>query len=70
MSRPNAARRKAAADRPYWPSVAFITPGLYVLGLQHLRRRRSHFINGCAHDAEEIAQLVAEHLNYTLGKAA
>ncbi len=45
-------------------------PGLYVLGLQYLRRRRSHFINGCARDAEEIAQLVAEHLNYTLGKAA
>jgi putative flavoprotein involved in K+ transport len=29
-------------------------PGLNVLGLQYLRRRRSHFINGCAHDAEKL----------------
>src|SRR5262249_10335138 len=30
-------------------------PGLYVLGLTFLRRRRSHFIDGVGLDAEELA---------------
>jgi putative flavoprotein involved in K+ transport len=30
-------------------------PGLYVLGQKFMRRRRSHFIDGCGRDAEEVA---------------
>lgn len=38
-------------------------PGLYVLGQRFMRRRRSHFIDGCGIDAEEIAtRLVAQRL--------
>jgi putative flavoprotein involved in K+ transport len=37
-------------------------PGLYVLGLTFLRRRRSHFIDGVGLDAEELAELVLAHL--------
>ncbi|MFN3745544.1 MAG: flavin-containing monooxygenase [Hyphomicrobiaceae bacterium] len=37
-------------------------PGLYVLGLTFLRRRRSAFIDGCGRDAEELAPLVHTHL--------
>lgn len=32
------------------------SPGLYVLGLNFLRRRRSHFIDGVGFDAEDLAQ--------------
>jgi putative flavoprotein involved in K+ transport len=31
------------------------SPGLYVLGLNFLRRRRSHFIGGVGLDAEDLA---------------
>jgi putative flavoprotein involved in K+ transport len=31
------------------------SPGLYVLGLNFLRRRRSHFIDGVGFDAMELA---------------
>ena len=37
-------------------------PGLYVLGLTFQRRRRSHFIDGVGHDAEDIAGFVCRHL--------
>jgi putative flavoprotein involved in K+ transport len=33
-------------------------PGLYIIGLSFLRRRRSAFIDGCATDAAEIADVV------------
>jgi len=36
-------------------------PGLYVLGQRFMRRRRSHFIDGCGIDAEEIAAHLAKH---------
>jgi len=39
------------------------SPGLYVLGLTFLRRRRSPFIDGCGLDAEELALLVKEYLD-------
>ena len=41
-----------------------ITPsrGLYVLGLNFLRRRRSHFIDGVGFDAAELAQDIQCHL--------
>ena len=38
------------------------SPGLYVLGLTFLRRRRSHFIDGVGLDAEELADLVLAYL--------
>jgi putative flavoprotein involved in K+ transport len=34
---------------------ATTAPGLYVLGQRFMRRRRSHFIDGCGIDAEDIA---------------
>ncbi len=45
-------------------------PGLYVLGLPFLRRRRSSFISGCGLDAEELAPLVEAHLNRSLRQVA
>ena len=38
------------------------SPGLYVLGLNFLRRRRSHFIDGVGFDAEELAQDIPRYL--------
>jgi putative flavoprotein involved in K+ transport len=38
------------------------SPGLFVLGLVFMRRRRSSFINGCARDAEDLAPCIAQHL--------
>jgi putative flavoprotein involved in K+ transport len=35
------------------------SPGLYALGLTFMRRRRSHFIDGCGLDAMEIATEIA-----------
>ena len=37
-------------------------PGMYVLGLPFMRRRRSTFIDGAAGDAAAIAEHLAEHL--------
>jgi putative flavoprotein involved in K+ transport len=45
-------------------------PGLFVLGLNFLRRRRSAFIDGCGLDAAEIADLVKSHLDRAVGQAA
>jgi putative flavoprotein involved in K+ transport len=42
---------------------ATAAPGLFVLGLTFLRRRRSSFIDGCGLDAEEMAQCVKGHLD-------
>lgn len=41
------------------------SPGLYVLGLRCMRRRRSHFIDGVGLDAEDLA----EHLNRYLARS-
>lgn len=38
------------------------SPGLYVTGLNVLRRRRSSFINGAAQDSEEIRNHLEHHL--------
>ena len=38
------------------------SPGLYITGLNVLRRRRSSFINGAAHDSEEISNHLEKHL--------
>jgi putative flavoprotein involved in K+ transport len=40
-------------------------PGLYVLGLRFMRRRKSSFIDGCGPDAREIAAEVADRLHAT-----
>ena len=40
-------------------------PGLYVMGLPVLRRRRSTFIDGAAADAADLA----DHLTQTLATA-
>jgi putative flavoprotein involved in K+ transport len=37
-------------------------PGLFVLGLRFMRRRRSNFIDGVGLDARELAQFVVDHL--------
>lgn len=37
-------------------------PGLYITGLNVLRRRRSSFINGASHDSEEISNHLEHHL--------
>lgn len=45
-------------------------PGLYVLGLTFLRRRRSSFINGCGMDAEYLAPRILAHLSAAIRQAA
>lgn len=37
-------------------------PGLYAIGLNFLRSRRSQFIDGCGRDAEDLAPIVLQHL--------
>jgi putative flavoprotein involved in K+ transport len=37
-------------------------PGLYVLGLQFLRRRNSSFLDGVGADARDLAGHLARHL--------
>jgi putative flavoprotein involved in K+ transport len=46
------------------------SPGLYVLGLTFLRRRRSSFIDGCGLDAEELAPMVKDHLDLSVRQVA
>jgi putative flavoprotein involved in K+ transport len=46
------------------------SPGLYVLGLTFLRRRRSSFIDGCGLDAEDLAPLIEAHLDRSARAAA
>jgi putative flavoprotein involved in K+ transport len=38
-------------------------PGIFVLGLTFLRRRRSSFIDGCGLDAEDLTPIIKAHLN-------
>lgn len=44
-------------------------PGLYVMGLPFLRRRKSSFIHGADDDAREIAAHVVAYLNGTAARA-
>jgi len=46
------------------------SPGLFVLGLTFLRRRRSSFIDGCALDAQDLAPLVKTHLDFSTREVA
>jgi putative flavoprotein involved in K+ transport len=41
------------------------SPGLYVLGLPFLRRRKSSFIHGAEDDARDLAAHLAEYLRGT-----
>ncbi len=45
-------------------------PGLFVLGLTFLRRRRSSFIDGCALDAHDLAPLMKMHLDLSIRQVA
>ena len=45
-------------------------PGLFVLGLTFLRRRRSSFIDGCGLDAHDLAPLVKIHLDFSTREVA
>ena len=45
-------------------------PGLYVIGLTFLRRRRSSFIDGCGLDAEDLAPIVKVRLGLSVNEAA
>jgi putative flavoprotein involved in K+ transport len=45
-------------------------PGLYVLGLRFMRRRRSNFIDGVGRDAEELSDHLAGYLAGGLRQAA
>jgi len=45
-------------------------PGLYVIGLTFLRRRRSSFIDGCGLDAEDLAPMIQTYLDGWSKKAA
>jgi putative flavoprotein involved in K+ transport len=46
------------------------SPGLYVLGLTFLRRRRSSFIDGCGLDADDLAPIVKAHLDVSVRQVA
>lgn len=45
-------------------------PGLFVLGLEFMRRRRSQFISGCGIDADEIVSHVQSYLDRAARKVA
>jgi putative flavoprotein involved in K+ transport len=45
-------------------------PGLYVLGLRFMRRRRSNFIDGVGRDAQELAEHAAGYLASRRSQAA
>jgi putative flavoprotein involved in K+ transport len=45
-------------------------PGLYVVGLRFMRRRRSNFIDGVGRDAEELAEHAAGYLASPRSQAA
>jgi putative flavoprotein involved in K+ transport len=40
------------------------SPGLFVVGLRFMRRRRSNFIDGVGLDAEEVAGMILHHLTF------
>jgi putative flavoprotein involved in K+ transport len=40
------------------------SPGMYVIGLPFLRRRKSSFIDGAAADAADLAQHLHESLHH------
>jgi putative flavoprotein involved in K+ transport len=46
------------------------SPGLYLIGMPFLRRRKSSLIDGAAHDAAELATRLAGHLDALAGRRA
>jgi len=46
------------------------SPGLYVLGLNFLRRRKSHFIDGVGFDADDLAKHINRYLSQLCRTAA
>ena len=47
-------------------AVSWLRPGMYVMGLPFMRRRKSSFIDGAAADAADLAA----HLHRSLDRAA
>jgi putative flavoprotein involved in K+ transport len=47
-----------------------VAPGLYVLGLPYLRRRKSSFIHGAEDDVRELGAHLAAHLERSARKRA
>jgi len=45
-------------------------PGVFTIGLVFMRRRRSPFIDGCALDAEDLAPMIAAHLDLAARQVA
>jgi putative flavoprotein involved in K+ transport len=45
-------------------------PGVFTMGLVFMRRRRSPFIDGCALDAEDLAPMIAAHLDLAARQVA
>ena len=46
------------------------SPGLYVIGLRYMRRRRSNFIDGVGLDAADLAEHLDSHLARLIRAAA
>jgi putative flavoprotein involved in K+ transport len=40
-----------------------LSPGMYVMGLQFLRRRKSALIDGAGDDASDLSEHLASHLH-------
>ena len=53
------------ADGRLRHDAGVVAPGLYVLGLPFLRRRKSSFIHGAEDDVRELGAHLAEHLEQT-----
>ena len=53
---------RSAAAEPRHDGGITPAPGLYVLGLPFLRRRRSTLIDGAAADARDLADHLADHV--------
>jgi len=44
-------------------------PGMYVMGLPYLRRRKSSFIHGAEHDARDLSEHLAGYLDMTAARS-
>ena len=56
--------------RPRHNGGVVASPGLYVMGLQFLRRRKSALIDGAGDDARDLAAHLAAYLHGRVTEAA
>ena len=56
-------RRDRPACRPVHDGGVTASPGLYLIGLPFLRRRKSTLIDGAAPDARELVEHLVTHLD-------